>query len=60
MASLTKKTKIKRRKRHLRAGRRRKNVEARKSTMTDAELFAGCGEPGQPAPTPVSAAASNL
>lgn len=50
MASLTKKTKNKRRQRHNKAGRLRKNRQARKSTLTDAELFAGCGEPGQPAP----------
>lgn len=52
MASLTKKTRIKRRQRHRKMGRRRKNVQARNSTPTAEELFAGCGEPGQPAPQP--------
>jgi len=33
-------------------GRKRKNQEARKSTLSVEELFAGCGEPGQPAPQP--------
>lgn len=50
MASNTKKTEIKRRQRHKNAGRARKNKQARHSTPSDAELFAGCGEPGQPAP----------
>lgn len=50
MASNAKKTKNKRRMRLIRAGRTRKNRQARKSTPSDAELFAGCGEPGQPAP----------
>lgn len=54
MASLTKKTGIKRRQRHKNMGRRRKNVQARKSTVSAEELFAGCGEPGQPAPEPVA------
>lgn len=49
MASNTKKTWNKRRRRHHNAGRVRKNRMARRSTLTDAELFAGCGEPGQPA-----------
>lgn len=60
MASLTKKTKTKRRQRHKNAGRRRKNLEARQSTPAADELFAGCGEPGKPAPNPVSAEASKL
>lgn len=50
MASLSKKTKNKRRRRHRNAGRKRKNRLAVRSTVTDAELFAGCGEPGKPAP----------
>jgi hypothetical protein len=50
VASNTKKTESKRRARHKKAGRRRKNVQARRSTPSDAELFAGCGEPGAPAP----------
>lgn len=50
MASNTKKTETKRKRRQKNAGRRRKNVQGRASTPSDAELFAGCGEPGQPAP----------
>ena len=60
MASLTKKTRIKRRQRHRKMGRRRKNIEARQSTVTAEELFAGCGEPGKPATAPVSDDASQL
>ncbi len=48
MASLSKKTTAKRSRRLHRAGRRRKNLEARASTPSSAELFAGCGEPGKP------------
>ena len=50
MASNAKKTKCKRGMRKTRAGRARKNRQGRKSTPSDAELFAGCGVPGQPAP----------
>ena len=50
MASLTKKTENKRTQRQKKAGRRRKNRQAVRSTPSDAELFAGCGEPGKPAP----------
>ena len=50
MASDTKKTRIKRKRRHSNMGRRRKNVQSRRSTLSADELFAGCGEPGQPAP----------
>ena len=39
MASNTKATRVK-----------RKNKQARKSTASNAELFAGLGEPGKPAP----------
>jgi hypothetical protein len=60
MASNTKKTKTKRRQRLKNAGRRRKNVEARKSTAPAGDLFAGCGEPGKPATAPVSEEASQL
>ena len=35
---------------HKNLGRKRKNKEARHSTPSAAELFAGFGEPGQPAP----------
>lgn len=51
MASLTKKTTAKRKRRQQRAGRKRKNRQARKSTLSATELFAGFGEPGQPAPS---------
>lgn len=50
MASNTKKSWNKRRRRHKNAGRQRKNREAKRSTLTAEELFAGFGEPGQPAP----------
>lgn len=50
MASLSKKTWNKRRRRHRNAGRARKNRQAVRSTRSDEELFAGCGQPGQPAP----------
>lgn len=50
MASLTKKTKGKRRRRRAKMGRTRKNRQAAHSTQSSAELFAGLGEPGQPAP----------
>ena len=54
MASLTKKTRIKRRQRHKNMGRKRKNRQGLRSTLSAEELFAGCGEPGQPAPNPVT------
>ena len=50
MASLTKKTEAKRKRRHQNAGRRRKNLQAKRSTLSEAELFAGFGEPGEPVP----------
>lgn len=50
MASNTKATTVKRKNKHEKAGRRRKNKLARKSTPSTSELFAGLGEPGQPAP----------
>ncbi len=52
MASLTKQTKIKRRRRHRNAGRQRKNRQAKRSTPSYADLFADLGEPGKPAPAP--------
>ncbi|WP_428264902.1 hypothetical protein [Haliangium sp.] len=51
MASLTKKTENKRRRRHRNAGRARKNRLAKQSTPSYDELFASLGEPGKPAPT---------
>jgi len=50
MASNTKATTVKRTNKHEKAGRRRKNKLARKSTRSTSELFAGLGEPGKPAP----------
>ena len=50
MASRTAASKVKRKNKHEKAGRRRKNRLARKSTKTATELFAGLGEPGKPAP----------
>jgi len=50
MASNTKATTVKRKNKHEKAGRRRKNRLARKSTQSSVELFAALGEPGQPAP----------
>jgi hypothetical protein len=52
MASNTAATWRKRDRAHSNAGRKRKNKESRKSTPTMAELFAGMGEPGKPAPKP--------
>jgi hypothetical protein len=50
MASNTAATRVKRKNKHEKAGRRRKNKQARKSTASKTELFAGLGEPGKPAP----------
>jgi hypothetical protein len=50
MASRTAASTVKRKNKHEKAGRRRKNRLARKSTQSHAELFAALGEPGQPAP----------
>jgi hypothetical protein len=50
MASNTKATNVKRKNKHEKAGRRRKNKLARKSTASTVELFAGLGEPGKPTP----------
>jgi hypothetical protein len=50
MASNTQKTEHKRKLKLQKAGRKRKNHESRHSTPSEAELFAGCGEPGKPAP----------
>jgi hypothetical protein len=52
VASFTKISETKRKRNHKNAGRRRKNRLSRKSTASYAELFAGFGEPGQPAPAP--------
>ena len=50
MASNTAASENKRKRSHKNMGRRRKNVTGRKSTKSAAELFAGFGEPGPPAP----------
>ena len=50
MASNTAATRVKRKNKHEKAGRRRKNKLARKSTPSATDLFAGLGEPGKPAP----------
>ena len=50
MASNTAATTVKRKNKHEKAGRRRKNKMARKSTASKTELFANLGEPGKPAP----------
>jgi hypothetical protein len=51
MASRTAASSVKRKNKHEKAGRRRKNKFAKKSTLSSTELFAGLGEPGKPAPT---------
>ena len=50
MASNTASTSVKRKNKHQKAGRRRKNKLAKKSTLSMTELFAPMGEPGKPAP----------
>jgi hypothetical protein len=49
MASNTRKSETKRKRRDKNMGRKRKNALATKSTASYAELFARMGEPGQPA-----------
>ena len=50
MASNTSAASVKRMNKHEKAGRRRKNRLARKSTASATELFAALGAPGKPAP----------
>ena len=50
MASRTKKTWSRRERRRANAGHKRKARAARKSTLSETELFAALGEPGKPAP----------
>lgn len=50
MASSTAATWNKRDRRHGNMGKRRKAKESTHSTPSSAELFAGLGEPGKPAP----------
>ena len=54
MASNTQIVEERRRMRRRKAGRKRKALSARKSTLSYAELFAPLGDPGQPAPKPRS------
>ncbi|MCK5799319.1 MAG: hypothetical protein KAI47_19145 [Deltaproteobacteria bacterium] len=54
MAANSRKTKTKRRARLHKMGRKRKDIQSRASTLSYDELFAACGEPGQPAPAPTS------
>jgi hypothetical protein len=50
MASFTQITKRKRARRHRNMGHDRKVAQAKRSTVSYTELFAACGEPGEPAP----------
>ena len=50
MASNTEIVTNKRKRRHKNAGHKRKLAQSKHSTLSYAELFAGCGEPGTPAP----------
>ena len=50
MASNTAVTEKRRERHHANAGKRRKARMSKKSTPSSAELFAGLGEPGKPAP----------
>lgn len=54
MSSNMRHTTAKRRQRLRKAGRKRKNQMAIKSTLSAAEFFADLGEPGQPAPAPTT------
>lgn len=50
MPSNTAVSEARRKRTHTKAGARRKKKESKRSTLTATELFAGFGEPGQPAP----------
>ena len=50
MASNTSASENKRQRSHKNMGRKRKNKTARRSTLSNVELFAALGEPGKPAP----------
>jgi hypothetical protein len=56
MASNTRETWRRRLARRAKAGRKRKNQDARHSTPSASKLFAGFGDPGQAAPNPTPAA----
>ena len=58
MASPTEIVKKRRKSRLRKAGRKRKNQMATKSTMSAEELFAALGEPGKPAPASSASAQS--
>ena len=51
MASNTAATRVKRKNKHEKAGRRRKNRLAKRSTATSKDLFAALGEPGVRSPS---------
>jgi len=55
MASHSSETKTRRARRQRNAGQDRKKKAGKRSTLSAAELFAKCGEPGKPAPTESSA-----
>jgi hypothetical protein len=48
----------KRKRTHKNIGRKRKNKDSRHSTPSAADLFAGMGEPGKPAPAKPAARAA--
>lgn len=50
MASLTRILTARRRMKLQKAGRKRKNQQSQRSTLSYAELFAACGAPGETAP----------
>jgi hypothetical protein len=56
MASFTAITRKKRARRHKNAGAARKAKLARRSTVSYAEVFAACGEPGKAAPKKAASA----
>lgn len=55
MASNTASSEWRRERNHQKLGQRRKKREGKKSTLSNVELFAGFGEPGQPAPKAAAA-----
>jgi hypothetical protein len=50
MPSNTAVSEARRKRNHIKMGQRRKKRESKRSTQSSTELFAGFGEPGQPAP----------
>ena len=59
MASFTEITRNKRKRRQKNAGKDRKRQMSQASTASYDELFAACGEPGQPAPKAATDAKSS-